>query len=205
MENVITDYYIDFETLDINPNTAVVLSCAVTPVERDGIPDYDAMMESSLYMKFNTDEQMSNGRTVSESTLDFWAKQDPELAKLQLEPSDQDVSLYTFPEKVFEFIGQKACEHSVLWCRGSEFDFNLLNSIILETDDDRFQLDKFPIGFWNRRDIRSYISGLFSDPNITKFDLPEEHEPKQFIKHNPVHDNCYAAVQIAVAEKYLSS
>ena len=65
---------IDLETLDTSPS-ATVLSLGAVKFN----PLDTSEPHSELYIKIDIDEQDSLGRTASDSTIEWWGKQDPKV------------------------------------------------------------------------------------------------------------------------------
>ena len=63
---------IDLETLDTLPSCTVL---SLGAVKFD--PLNDSEPHSELYLKIDIDEQDRLGRTASDSTIEWWGKQDP--------------------------------------------------------------------------------------------------------------------------------
>ena len=63
---------IDLETIDTSPS-ATVLSLGAVKFN----PLNDSEPHSELYLKINIDEQDTLGRTASDSTIEWWGKQEP--------------------------------------------------------------------------------------------------------------------------------
>ena len=72
---------IDLETIDTSPG-ATVLSLGAIKFN----PLDDSEPHSELYLKIDIDQQDRLGRTVSDSTIEWWGKQD---AKIRDEAFDQ--------------------------------------------------------------------------------------------------------------------
>ena len=66
-----THVMLDFETLD-TAVTATILSVGIVKFDPNGTGILD-----EYYAKVNIDEQTAYNRTISDSTLAWWSKQDP--------------------------------------------------------------------------------------------------------------------------------
>lgn len=201
----IIDYVTDFETLGMTADS-VVLCCAITKFERDEEkPSEEKLRKNTKFLKLNVIDQIKAGRVVSQDTLDWWTTQPIDLQKEMLSNPDEGLTLDEFVNEIIEFFSDKD-EQSTHWCRGMDFDFPLLRSLIRSSNVGKdIDLKLFPIPFWNQRDIRSYISGLTANPSITKITLPDDWEPKSFRAHNPIDDNVMAVLQLKYLEYLVKS
>jgi len=204
---VAIDFVLDFETLGTSEDT-VVLSLAFLPFDREAQKSFSEYLDDCWYWKFDVDHQFYLGRTMSEATLEWWDKQDPEVKKAQFEPSDEDVKLRTMLIELADSMKQAGINNkSIGWARGKEFDFGIMTSIVKMVKDqipkDELALNEayFPVPFWQRRDIRDYIAGCVVDPMVTKVPLPMG-SLSGFEHHNPIHDCARAVLHIKYAEAY---
>jgi len=62
---------IDIETLGTNPDTVVL---TIGGIKFN--PNEDGGLHSEFYYRVDINEQLESGRSVLESTLDWWSKQD---------------------------------------------------------------------------------------------------------------------------------
>src|SRR5210317_825237 len=94
----------DFETLSQEQTNGVVLSMAMLNFSESRFTSdiaytFDELVENTHCIKFDVEEQVKKyKRQINKDTLKWWTQQG-DLAKKQLKPSDQDVSiseLYSF-------------------------------------------------------------------------------------------------------------
>lgn len=202
-----TDFVLDFETLAMSSD-CVALSLAMTVYDRDELKNFQEYIADTKYWKFDVGSQVEDGRVIDPKTLDWWAKQDPDVRNREMNPSDADITLGEFLADFYSYCKEMGIgNNSIGWCRGKEFDFGILTDIVIKY---KFNLDKeefpinetfFPVPFWNRKDIRDYISGLVVDPTVTKVPLPIG-TLDGFEHHNPIHDCARAVLHIKYAEMY---
>lgn len=129
-----THLMFDIETLDTKP-TAVVLSVAAvlfTP--------YNGMYSDALNVTLSVPEQLKLGRTVDQSTWDFWAKQDKEVRDAQF--FSDTSSLETLRANVKELINKA----DYLWANDPDFDLVILRDLV------GYDL-RWP--FWKHRSFRT--------------------------------------------------
>lgn len=109
------DWMVDLETLDTQYST-VILSCGIVTFNR-----YSNTYEETLMIKPDVDEQVSMGRTQSESTIQWWERQTPEAIAEAFSEHDR-VSFSEFTEAVYKFTANRDCA----WSHGSNFDIPIL-------------------------------------------------------------------------------
>ena len=80
---------IDLETLDVKPS-ATVLSVGAVKFN----PFNDSEPHSELYLKVLVDDQDKLGRTTSDSTIAWWAKQDPKIMEEAFNQKDAITAAY---------------------------------------------------------------------------------------------------------------
>ena len=172
----------DFETLSQEQTNGVVLSMAMLNfAESRFVSDiaytFDELVENTHTIKFNVEEQVKKyKRQINKDTLDWWSQQG-DLAKKQLKPSKDDVSidqLYNF------FIVNKSANVKKVYTRGNTFDPIFLEYIMR-------QIHKpMPYDWWEVRDTRSLIEGLSWGTDLKNSFIPEGCE--NFIAHDPKQD-----------------
>ena len=139
---------IDLETLDTLPS-ATVLSVGGVKFRPDSSDDpYDR-----FYMKILIDDQDRLGRTDSDSTIEWWGKQDP---KVMEEAFDQ-----TGAVTVTEFLAalnKWIVGVDTFWGQGYGFDYTILENMY------RASGRNAPWYFWQVLDSRTLIQLLREDP-----------------------------------------
>ena len=110
---------IDLETIDVTP-TATVLSLGAIKFS-----PFDASEpHSELYIKIDIDEQDALGRTASDSTLEWWSKQNK---KVREEAFDQKGSISV--NETLKQINKWMVGVDVLWGQGYGFDMTILENM----------------------------------------------------------------------------
>lgn len=167
---------IDLETLDTKPG-ATILSLGA--VKFNPLSDIDP--HSNLYLKIDIDEQHALGRTVSDSTVEWWGKQDPAVMEEAFDLSGRSSVADTLKQLSKWMVGI-----DVLWGQGYGFDMTIL--------EDMYRSAGVPIpwNFWQVRDSRTLFSCLDRDPR----------KDMQQNLHNALDDAFYQskAIQIAYAK-----
>jgi len=110
---------IDLETLDVFP-TATVLSLGAVKFD----PTSDADPYSELYLKILVDDQDHLGRTTSDSTIEWWGKQDPAIME---EAFDQTGAVTV--EEALSQLNRWVVGVDELWGHGYGFDITILENM----------------------------------------------------------------------------
>lgn len=181
----------DFETLGQNASKAPVLSLAMLSFDTDRmISDYNTysyeeLVDTSLYYKFDVEEQVKKySRVIETDTLLWWNKQGTE-AKRVLKPSSEDISV----SRLYEIM-KSVCDVDRVYTRGCGFDTTLMSSIIASTG----KTD--PTKWWTIRDTRSFIEGMLVGATDIRNDFVPKSVADQFVKHDPRHDIAMDVIRI---------
>jgi hypothetical protein len=183
-------FMFDVETLGIESNSAI-LSMACIYFNPEEKPTYKQLVENAFFVKLNSKYQTEHlGRTVTKSTLDWWAKQPEMLKKQSLIPSvndvmpDEAIRLMTGWSK--QFPNNESC---IVWARGN------LDQMCLGSMEDKLKRDAlFHFGRW--RDVRTAVDVLTGSTNgYCNVDHPEFNRD-DVIKHNPIHDCAFDAMML---------
>ena len=167
---------IDLETIDTRPQATVLSLGAVKFNPFDQSEPYD-----ELYFKVSIDQQDSLGRTVSNETIQWWAKQDTKIMEEAFDQTDA-ISIEQALIKINKFV----VGVDILWGQGYGFDYTILEDIY------RSAGVPIPWNFWQIRDSRTLFSVCQSDPR----------KKIQNNLHNALADAYYQskAIQIAYQE-----
>lgn len=139
---------VDIETLDTGRG-AVVLSVGACKFD----PYSFAEPENGKHWRLNIDEQLAAGRTVSESTLAWWSKQEQSVKDEAFSDEDR-MSVKDFA-KEFNFWLKPAPK---IWAQGPLFDI-----IILEDLYNTFGCT-YAWKYWQVMDSRTLFSLMPKDP-----------------------------------------
>lgn len=145
------DLIFDLETLDIYPS-AVVLSIGCFAFNLSKPINHS----KGIYLKLNVEEQIKTyKRTIGPKTVEWWKEQSP-AAKEVLKPSPSDLSVKDALVKLNEFIKESEYDwnSSYCWCRGTAFDFPILESLYLNSDT------LMGYNTWKIRDVRTMIDSF---------------------------------------------
>jgi len=141
---------IDMETLAVSPRAAVLSLGAVH------FDPYSDTIYDELYFKISLDDQDTLGREIDPDTIDWWAKQDPNIMEEAFSPEGR-LPLSTAIDQFQKFAW--GCEK--FWSHGATFDLVILEDIYR-------QLKRpFPWKYWQLRDTRTLFD-LGWDPEMSK-------------------------------------
>jgi hypothetical protein len=139
---------IDLETLDVIPS-ATVLSLGAVKFD----PFSKAEPHSELYLKILVDEQDQLGRSASDSTIEWWSKQDP---KIMEETFDQTGAVSV--EEALRQVSKWAVGVDEFWGQGYGFDFTMLEDMYRSIGK------PIPWNFWQISDSRTITKRMPRDP-----------------------------------------
>jgi hypothetical protein len=143
-----TSAMIDIETLATNYD-AVVLSVGAwkfNPYDRR--EPWDGQL-----WKLDIDQQTQAGREISDSTIEWWAKQDPEIQARAFSDEGR-IKLNAF----FKALNKYLVGVDKIWCQGPQFDM-----VILEHMFDQFKQNK-NWAYWQVMDSRTLFQLMPQDP-----------------------------------------
>ena len=164
---------IDLETLDTSPS-ATVLSLGAVKFN----PLDTSEPHSELYIKIDIDEQDSLGRTASDSTIEWWGKQDPKVMEEAFDPNNR-ISV----SETLKQINKWMVGVDILWGQGYGFDMTILEHMY------RVAGVPIPWNFWIVRDSRTLFGLCEKDPR----------KSMQTDLHNALADAYFQAKSIQVA------
>lgn len=164
---------IDLETLDTKPG-ATILSLGAVKFN----PLSDDEPHSELYIKIDLDEQDGLGRSVSDDTLAWWAKQDASIMEEALDPEGR-MSV----EDTLKQLSKWAVGLDIIWGQGYGFDMTILEDLYRSVGV------PIPWNFWQIRDSRTLLACLDRDPR----------KDMQTDLHNALADSYYQAKAIQIA------
>lgn len=169
-----THLMIDLETLAVSPRSVVLSLGAVK------FNPYNNEIGDTLYFKLDLDDQDRLNREIDPNTLDWWAKQDPEIMEEAFSPQDR-ISLESAMDQFHKF----AWGTDAFWSHGATFDLVIVEDILR-------QLNRpLPWNYWQLRDTRTLFA-LGQDP-----DMPQGR------KHDALQDAIRQAVGVQNVYKKL--
>src|SRR6056300_419078 len=117
-----THVMVDIETLDTAP-TSVILSVGAVRFD----PFSDEAPHNKILWRPCINEQISDGRTVSDSTLEFWSKQDAAIRDSTF-TNDNRIPLNSF----FKQFNKYMVGAEKIWCHGPQFDMVIIEDLFAE-------------------------------------------------------------------------
>ena len=168
---------IDLETLDTKPSCQILSLGAVkfNPITNDE-------PHSELYIKPDIDQQHDAGRTTSDSTIEWWSKQDPKVME-EAFSSDGRMNIDLMLDQLTKWL----VGTDVIWGHGYGFDITILEDLYRNFDR------PIPWQFWQIKDSRTLFSCCKEDPR----------KKMQSDLHNALADSYFQAKSVQEAYKEL--
>ena len=139
---------IDIETLDTAPSS-VILSVGACKFD----PYSDAEPHSQRHWRISIEEQLAQGRTVSDSTIEWWARQDPKVRDAAF-TEDGRISIEIFMSELNRWM----VGVDKIWCQGPQFDMVILENLFAQ-----FGVHK-NWAYWQVSDSRTIFNLMPEDP-----------------------------------------
>lgn len=171
---------IDLETIDTRPQATVLSLGAVKFDPHSAIEPH-----SELYFKISIDDQDRLGRTVSDSTIEWWSKQDPKIMEEAFDQSNPNEVMTV--EQALASISKFVVGVDTLWGQGYGFDYTILEDMYRSIGK------PIPWNFWQIRDSRTLFGVCNEDPR----------KKIQNDLHNALADAFYQSKAIQIAYKEL--
>lgn len=136
------DIMLDLETLSTKPDATVLTfgACKFNPYRQEDI-------DKGIYFRINVDQQITLGRDVDDSTVEWWGKQAEDVREEALGDGDR-ITLEQFTKELNRFIvGAKN-----IWAQGPVFDIVILENLYRQLGL------PCPWQFWQIRDSRTLLS-----------------------------------------------
>lgn len=142
------DAMIDIETLGTDPDSVIL---TVGAVKFDPYTLREPAQKTNW--KLDADEQFGLGRQASESTLEWWAKQDPEIQARAFSEEGRITIDRFFAEFNKYVMGVKN-----IWCQGPQFDMVMI--------EDLYRQKKHHTSwkYWQVNDSRTIFNMMPADP-----------------------------------------
>ena len=183
-------FMFDVETLNKN-SSSVILSMACIHFDPDAKPSPETLRKDSIFIKFDAQEQIKQyKRSVSKSTIDWWAKQCENARIKSFKPSDIDVSAKNGLEQLSKWANTYGNDKKKwVWARGN------LDQSVLDSLCDDVEIE--PVFEYHRwRDVRTAVDFLYNTENgYCKIEYPGFDSFLHVTKHNPV-DDCILDVMM---------
>lgn len=146
-------FVLDIETLD-KYDSSVILSIAMVPFDPTKEFTAEELRKAAFFAKLNAAEQAKRGRTISKSTLEFWAKQSDFVKDVSFKPKPTDLPLPEAFSKLREwYLANKGPNTNVIFTRGG------LDYSALEHAAEMYGIE-LPFKYWDIRDVRTAVDLL---------------------------------------------
>ena len=139
---------IDLETLGTSPDCAVL---TIGGVKFN--PNTISEPYQPFYYRFNVDEQLERRRTVLDSTLEWWGKQEESVRNEALGDENRTPVL-----EVLQVLNKWCVGVDTIWCQGPAFDIVILEDMFRQWDH------HLPWPFWKIKDSRTLFGIMPTDP-----------------------------------------
>lgn len=143
-----THLMIDIETLDTAP-TSTILSVGAVRFD----PFSDAEPTHKTLWRPSVEEQLERGRTVSDSTLEFWSKQDAHIRETTF--TDEGRIPVT---EFFKHLNKYVVGADKIWCHGPQFDMVIIEDLYAQYEHHRGW------AYWQICDSRTLFNLMPKDP-----------------------------------------
>lgn len=161
---------IDKETLDTAPST-VILTIGVVLFDPKGMGIID-----KLELRPEIDEQTDvYGRTISDATMEWWAKQSPDAIEEAMGDRDR-ISYRECMEKLYKFCWNR----DKVWSNGAGFDVVVAESAFRELGME------IPWQFWNIRDCRTIYDLAGVSLKDSKYGTRTTHKAVEDAEHQAI-------------------
>jgi hypothetical protein len=171
------DIMLDLETLGFRPECVILTFGAIK------FDPYNPGLEPGpgIYHRISVDDQVALGRTIDQSTVDWWGTQDPAVMEEALGEEGR-ISVHEFAASLNKFLVGANC----IWAQGPAFDIVIIENLFLQLGL------PVPWQFWQIRDSRT-LFGVHGDPR----------EKGREAAHNALADCYYQAVGVQQIYKRL--
>lgn len=139
---------IDLETLGTSPDCAVL---TIGGVKFN--PNALSEPYQPFYYRFDVDDQLEKGRTVLDSTLEWWGQQEESVREEALGDENRTPVL-----DVLQALNKWCVGVDTIWCQGPAFDIVILEHMFRQYDH------HIPWPFWKIRDSRTLFGIMPKDP-----------------------------------------
>ena len=172
---------------------AIVTRIALCPFRFDeGYIPYDKLLERTLYIPIDQDEQIQMGRKTDQLTEGWWAQQSEELRKESYYPTERDVSVKKMFDLSKAFLRRWNYHYSesFLWARNCAYEYGKLSSL----NDTVYPGEKHVFNGWKWQECKTY-NYIMSGGETERW-MPENVEDYGFQYHNAKHDAAFDAYRL---------
>jgi hypothetical protein len=191
-------FCLDIETLGVE-STSVILSVGLSYVADTEPKSYQDILDSSIFIKLNAKEQISAGRVVVKSTVEWWNGQCDFAKERSYYPKKSDLSVAEGISILQKWVNARAKKGDICWIRGS-LDQMCIDSLFRTADAEPL----FPYNAY--RDVRTAVELLYPETSKNGYvDVDPEYcigfDRDQVLKHSPEHDAAYDLAMILFGKK----
>ena len=183
----------DVETLGKDSNT-VILSMAAVYFDPANKPSHHQMRENAFFVKFDAADQVKRlKRTMTKSTMEWWAKQCENVRVTSFKPSADDVIFEDGYEMMRKW--NKQFPKQWVFARGN------LDQLVLDSIEEQCELDPiWPFSMW--RDVRTAVDFLTgTETGYCHVDYEGFDTFLDITKHNPIDDCILDAMMLMYGVK----
>ena len=183
-------FIFDVESLGVESN-AVVLSAGLIHFDPNDEPTYQDLLDNACFVKFKAKEQVKElGRTISQSTLEWWANQHDYVKQVSLNPSSTDVSAVDGMAILHNYMNKfPNARKQTMWARGS-LDQLVIDSLAVKIG----AVEITDYAQW--RDVRTAVDIMYGSTNGYCEVDHQDFRRHNVIKHHPVHDCALDAMML---------
>jgi len=189
-------FILDTETLGMD-SSSVILSIALLHFDETKDNTLESLCENTLFLKLLAKEQINEyNRIVDKSTIEWWNKQCDLAKDFSFKPKKSDITVKEAITCLRNYISKysKDPDKEICWIRGT-LDQMVLDSLFNVVNEKKL------FYYSNYRDVRTFLAfntetGMKGYAEIDPELYPGTWNKEDVIKHNPVYDVAYDALQI---------
>ena len=187
-------FVFDIESLGVESNS-VVLSVGMVYFNPADEPSYEDLIKNSLFVKLDSKDQIDRlNRTVTKSTLEWWAGQHKYVRECSFDPKPDDLKAEEALDKIYQYMAQYPnADKLTMWARGS-LDQMAIDSLARRCD--KPEITHYAL--W--RDVRTAVDCLTGSTNGYCKVVHPTFGSHNVIKHHPVHDCALDAMMLMYGE-----
>ena len=182
-------FVLDIETLSTESD-AVVLSAALVYFNTKDKYDFNGLLDSCVFVKFDAMEQKTKyKRSVETSTVNWWKEQSKESKEMSLFPNKSDLSAKTGIGVLVDYINKNKQEkQEICWIRGT-LDQVCMDSLCKDVKV------PFLFPYYVYRDVRTALD-MTKETCVRGYCKIQGFDSCVVNKHDPRHDVCFDALQL---------
>lgn len=174
-------------------DNGIITRIAVCPFRfNEGVLSYEELLNRTLYLSIDQQEQIDMGRVTDEMTEEWWAKQTEELRKESYYPTDDDISVRAMFDECKRFLRRWNYNYSesFLWARNTGYEYGKLTSLNSQV----YPGEKEVFNHWKWHECKTF-NYILSGGETDRW-MPENAEDYGFKYHHAAHDACMDALRL---------